>query len=358
MLSELDPGISLWVALGVSILFVAFFVRSRLNYLRILRLQAVVKKGAVPAPDCMVVIPARNEEGTVTRAVRSFPHDTVIVVDDHSEDGTAEVARKAGAGVLPAPDLMAQSIGKSNACAAGARVLRSRWVLFADADTWFEEGFLEAAVACAEASGLSFLSIYLRPEFESFAESVLVPCAVALYFAGVSPGGDAAGLFNGQCILVRRDAYDFIGGHAAVVSSIVEDVKLALLARRHRLKFATARAGALGHVRFHADGLWRGFERNAFRFVMVSPWIGITIFAAAFVAALWLPVLVWLVLDKEWIVVIVFGLLPSAMLGVWYRNPLRALLAPLGIYGMFAIVANGLIAALTGRQLEWKGRAL
>ena len=35
-----------------------------------------------------------------------------------------------------------------------------------------------------------------------------------------------------------------------------------------------------------------------------------------------------------------------------------ALLAPVGIYGMFAIVANGLIAALTGRHLEWKGRAL
>jgi hypothetical protein len=43
---------------------------------------------------------------------------------------------------------------------------------------------------------------------------------------------------------------------------------------------------------------------------------------------------------------------------VWYQNPLRALLAPLGIYGMFFIVANGLFAAITGRQLEWKGRAL
>ena len=356
MLSELGQGFSLLVALGIAVLFIAFFVRSRFNYLAIPKLRAA-KTGAASAPDCMVVIPARNEEAVIARAVKSFPHDTVIVVDDHSEDGTAEAARRAGAGVLPAPELLAQSIGKSNACAAGARVLRSRWVLFADADTWFDEGFLAAAVAAAEASGLSFLSIYLRPEFESFAESVLVPCALALYFAGVSPRGDPAGIFNGQCVLVRRDAYDFIGGHAAVITSVIEDVKLAQLAQRHRLKFSTART-RLGHVRFHPGGLWSGFERNAFRFVMISPLIGLTIFFASFVAALWLPVLIWLAVDKEWAALIAFALMPWAVLGVWYRNPLRALLVPLGIYGMFAIITNGFSAALTGRQLEWKGRPL
>src|SRR5262249_28414270 len=110
----------------------------------------VPASGEAP-PDCMVVIPARNEESNIARAVTSFPHDTVIVVDDHSEDGTAEAARKAGAGVLPAPALVRGAVGKSNACGAGARVLNSRWVLFADADTWYDPGFLDAAVACAEA---------------------------------------------------------------------------------------------------------------------------------------------------------------------------------------------------------------
>jgi hypothetical protein len=354
VLSELDPGISLWVGLGVAVLFIAFFVRSRLNFLRIPKLPAV-RSGA--APDCMVVIPARNEAANIARAVKSFPHDTVIVVDDHSGDGTAEAARKAGAGVLVAPDLPARASGKSNACAAGASVLRSRWVLFADADTWFDEGFLSATVAAAETSGLSFLSLYLRPEFASFSENVLVPCAVALYFAGVAPRGDIRQSFNGQCILVRRDAYEFIGGHSAVISSVFDDVKLAQLAKRHRLTLAIARTN-LGHVRFHPGGLWRGFERNALRFLMVSPWNGLTIVSAACVAALWLPALIWLAVDRQWAAVVAFALLPSALLGPWYRNPLRALLAPLGICGMFPVIANGLIAALTGRRLEWKGRAL
>ena len=356
MLSDLGHGASLWVALGVSLLFIGFFVKSRLNYLGIPKLRERSPTGS--QPDCMVVVPARNEEATIARVVKSFPHDTVIVVDDHSEDGTADAAREAGAGVLVAPDLLAQSSGKANACAAGARVLRSRWVLFADADTWYDEGFLEAAVASADASSLAFLSIYLQPECVGFAENVLVPCAVALYFCGVSPRGDAAGVFNGQCVLVRREAYDFIGGHTAVITSVIEDVKLAALARRHRLKFATARTDKLGHVRFHPGGLWSGFERNSFRFVMVSPWIGIAIVAAAFVAALWLPVLVWLAWDKQWAAFVPFALLPSAALGIWYGNPWRALLAPLGILGMVFVIANGFIAALTGRQLEWKGRAL
>ena len=355
MLSWLDHGISPWVALGVSVIFIAFFVKSRLNYLGIPKLTAL--KSASP-PDCMVIVPARNEESTIARLVKSLPPDTVIVVDDHSEDGTAEAARQAGAGVLAAPDLTSQSYGKSNACAAGARVLRSRWVLFADADTWFEEGFLNAAVASAEANQLSFLSFYLQPEFESFAESVLVPCAVALYFAGFPPRGNATEVVNGQCVLVRRDAYEFIGGHSAVITSMIEDVKLAQLAHRHRLKFAIARAGRLGHVRFHTDGLWKGFERNAYRFVMVSPWIGIAIFAASFVAILWLPIMIWLALDRQWAAFIAFGIMPSAVLGVWYRNPLRALLAPLGMYGMFFIVLDGFLAAITGREVEWKGRAL
>ncbi len=356
MLSELGPGASLWVAVAFAGIFIALFARSRLNYLRIPKLPPAARNA--PLPDCMVVVPARNEEALIERVVKSLPHDTVIVVDDHSEDGTAEVARKAGAGVLPAPDLSAQTIGKSNACAAGARVLRSRWVLFADADTWFEEGFLTAAVACAEASGLSFLSVYLKPEFGSFAEGVLVPSAIALYFSGVNPSGDATSLFNGQCFLVRRDAYDFIGGHSAILTSVIDDVKLAALAQRHRLKLATARAGNLGHVQFHPGGIWRGFERNAFRFVMLSPWIGISILLTAIFAALWLPILILLALEHHWVTLTWFACLPSIVLGVWYRNPLRALFAPLGIYGMLFVILNGFIAAISGRQIEWKGRAL
>ncbi len=76
-----------------------------------------------------------------------------------------ELAKAAGAGVVDAPKLLRGMLGKPNACAEGARVLTSRWILFADADTWFQPGFLDSAVAAAEAAKMDFLSVYLRPAY-------------------------------------------------------------------------------------------------------------------------------------------------------------------------------------------------
>jgi chlorobactene glucosyltransferase len=306
----------------------------------------------------MVVIPARNEEVHIGRVVKSLPPDTVIVVDDHSEDGTAEEARKCGAGVLPAPDLASGVVGKCNACAAGAHVLTSRWILFADADTWYEPGFLDAVVAAADAAGLNILSVYLQLDPQTLAERILIPYAVALFFCGMNPRLNPSGILNGQCLLVRREAYEFIGGHSAILTSMVEDVKLAELAKRHRMKFGVARTDRLGHVRMHAGlrGIWRGFERNAFRFMLVSPGAGIRILIAASLTALWLPALAFLIADRQPLIATAFFLVPAVLLTPWYRSWPRALLAPLAIYGMLPILFTSAVAAFTGREVEWKGR--
>src|SRR5258708_30132069 len=127
----------------------------------------------------MVVIPARNEQGNIGPAVRSLPTDSVIVVDDLSEDKTADEARQAGAGVLSAPKPAEGAVGKSNACMEGARVLTSRWVLFADADTRFQPGAVNALVGAAEVNKIDFLSVYLKPEFKTLWESAVAPYGVA-----------------------------------------------------------------------------------------------------------------------------------------------------------------------------------
>jgi 4,4'-diaponeurosporenoate glycosyltransferase len=308
----------------------------------------------------MVVIPARNEEAVIGRAVRSLPHDTVIVVDDHSEDRTAEVAREAGAGVLPAPDLPSKGIGKANACAAGARALRSRWVLFTDADTWFEEGFLDAVVGAAEASGLSLLSIYLDPEYRGVAEHTLAPYARALAFCGLGLVNNPLALFTGQCLLARLDSYHFIGGHGAVTTYLTEDIKLSMLAVRHRLKLATARAPGLGHARMYEGyaGVRNGIERQAFRFMMVNPMIGIIIIVAALLASLWLPALVWLIRDQQWSVAAIFALVPTLLVWPWRRRWWDALLAPVAVYWALPALAVGLFTALFGKPVRWKGRSV
>jgi chlorobactene glucosyltransferase len=346
--------LSLWVALGVGVAICGFFAIARVRYLSIPKLTAV-PPGARPL-HCMVVIPARNEEFLIARAVSSLPHDTVIVVDDHSSDRTAEAARKAGAGVVSAPDLPRGAVGKSNACLAGARLLDSKWILFADADACFAPGFLESAVGCAEASGLELLSIALPAELTGWVSPILFPYAQALFFCGVAPRADPSGIFNGQCLLVRREAYKFLGGHAAVLSSLVDDVKIAGLARRHRLTFGTVRTETLGHARFREPRA--SFRRHAARLLLLSFWIGGAILVAALVTALWLPALAWLMAGRHWLAAGIFAVVPTLVTLPWYKNLWRALLAPLAIYAMLPMVVGGAVGALLGRRVKWKGRTV
>ena len=301
----------------------------------------------------MVVIPARNEAGNIGPAVRSLPPDSVIVVDDFSDDKTADEAREAGAGVLSAPPLLNGAMGKSNACMEGARVLTSRWILFADADTRFKPGAVDAMVAAAEAGKIDFLSIYLRSEFKTLSESAIAPYGVALYFCGINPRTDPASAFNGQCVLVKRDAYEFVGGHRAVLSCVCEDVKMAELAQRHRLKFAAARAPKLGSVRIHpAD-----FARNASRFVLARWWRGVWVVFTAVAWALWLPALIFLLVHRQYAAALAWLAAPSVFLGVWYGWS-RAILAPIGIYAILPRLFDGAIGAMTNRHFEWKGRVI
>jgi len=301
----------------------------------------------------MVVIPARNEEGNIGAAVRSLPPDSVIVVDDFSDDKSADEAREAGAGVLSAPTPPEGAVGKSNACMEGARVLTSRWILFTDADTRFRVGAINAIVGAAEASKIDFLSVYLKPEFKTLWASAIAPFGVALYFCGINPRADPVSAFNGQCLLVNRDAYAFVGGHKAVLGYVCEDVKMAALAQRHRLKFATARAPQLGDVLIHpAD-----FARNASRFVLARWWRGAWVVLTAAAWALWLPALVFLIVRGEAPAALAWLFVPSVFLGVWYGWA-RAILAPVGIYAILPRLLHGAIGAVTSRPFEWKGRVI
>jgi len=301
----------------------------------------------------MVVIPARNEEGRIGQAVGSLPPDTVIVVDDFSEDKTAEEARAAGAGVIPARPLLAGALGKPNACMEGARILTSRWILFADADTRYKPGFLPAIVAAAENAQVNFLSVYLKPEYRTLAEAILSPFAMALYFCAINPRVDRAFAFNGQCVLVRRDPYEFVGGHKPLLNVLCDDLKMAQLAERHRLKFTTARAPQLGHVHIRpAD-----FERNASRFALMGFSHGATVALVALACVLWLPALVWLLTAQQWLAAAIFFFLPNILFSPWYGWP-HAYLAPLGIYGMLPICLRAALGGLTRRRLKWKGRVI
>lgn len=337
-----------------------FFGRkSHRNYLA---LPEVVRTEA-PTPAVAVIIPARNEEANIERCVRSFPGLRVIVVDDASTDRTAELARAAGAEVVSAPALLKGAKGKPNACWAGSQHAETEWLLFVDADTWYEPAFVSSLAAYAEREKLDAATVFPKQELCTWSERMLLPYAFALYFTGVSaegvnnPATDES-LANGQCLLYRTGPYRFTGGHRAVIGSVIEDVELARIVKRHRLKLRVLRSESLAHVRMYdsLQAIWRGFEKNSFRFLLINPKTGAQVVMASILMTSWLPVLVVLLAAGLPLAAAAFALLPAAVFAPWYGGFLRALLAAPAIYLFQLIALNGMISTTFGRKAIWKGR--
>ena len=199
-----------------------------------------------------VIVPARNEEGCLGACLESLVGQSeeifelgqdweLVVVDDHSTDKTLEIARSfAGVTVMPANDLETGWTGKANAIWTAARKARGRWLLFTDADTVHEPGDLRRAIHEAQRNKVGMLSYSPRQLVRGLLQRSLMPlvfCELALAYppAKVSDPNQRIAAANGQFLLVEREAYRRLGGHASVADRVLEDVELAVLAKRRKV---------------------------------------------------------------------------------------------------------------------------
>jgi cellulose synthase/poly-beta-1,6-N-acetylglucosamine synthase-like glycosyltransferase len=189
-------------------------------------------------PIVSVIVPARNEEACLESCLRSLVQQDgipfeIIVVDDGSTDATRKIAESFSAvRVMAAPPLPEGWCGKSNAVAFGARHARGDWFLFTDADTIHKRGSLARAVSEAEKNGADLLSYSPEQVVKSFWERAIMPVVFAELAATfkpreVSDPRSSVAAANGQYLLVRRHAYELIGGHASIAHTLLEDVDLA-----------------------------------------------------------------------------------------------------------------------------------
>lgn len=231
-----------------------------------------------PAPRVSIVIPARDEAADIERTVGShlaqdYPDFHVVVVDDRSQDGTAEIVAAIARedprvtlvrGVEPP----AGWLGKPHALWQGARVADGDLILFADADVRYEPRALSEAVAVMRNRGLDLLAFFPRLEARGFWENVLMPYLAVAVFLGLGflarvrrcPIALGAGAGN----LIRRRTYDAVGGHAALRDSVVDDVRLAGTVKRAGFPVAAFRAEDRVFVRMYEGfrGVWNGFTKN------------------------------------------------------------------------------------------------
>lgn len=208
---------------------------------------ALPEAAAPHLPKLAICIPARDEAHQIAACVRAarqsdHPDFEVIVVDDGSSDGTGEVARDAAAGDprvrvvtnTPPPSGWA---GKPWACARAAAETSAAHLLFVDADVVLDPTAARRAASVLHERRLGLLSLFGTWRLESFWERVAIPVIGwfirgATDIAAVNTPGRAEAFANGQFLLVEREAYDALGGHAAVRGDVLEDVRLAQAMKR------------------------------------------------------------------------------------------------------------------------------
>jgi hopene-associated glycosyltransferase HpnB len=212
---------------------------------------------AIPWPAVAAVIPARDEAECVGQTVTSLLRQNyagefgVIVVDDQSRDGTADIAR--GAAVLigasdrltivpgrPLPPgwtgkLWAQQQGVE---AADHAVRHPVYLLMTDADIVYAPDALENLVARAQQGGFVLTSLMAKLRCKSFAERMFVPAFIFFFqmlypFAWANDPHRATAAAAGGCMLVRRDTLQQAGGLAAIRAALIDDCALAKLLKAH-----------------------------------------------------------------------------------------------------------------------------
>jgi len=196
-------------------------------------------------PAVSVIIPARNEEACLAACLQSLLAQIgvtfeIIVVDDHSTDRTRDIASSFSSKkirVIEAGPLPAGSTGKNNAVTAGAKVARGDWLLFTDADTIHLPGSLARSLEEAKGHNAAMLSYSPEQIVDSFWEKSVMPVIFAELASSFRPSQvsdpkSPAAAANGQYLLITREAYDAVGGHAAIAASLLEDVALARAVKR------------------------------------------------------------------------------------------------------------------------------
>jgi glycosyltransferase involved in cell wall biosynthesis len=189
-------------------------------------------------PTVSVIVPARNEEACLGACLQSLAAQDgvsfeIIVIDDGSTDRTREIAHSfPSVRIVDAGPPPSGWTGKNNAMFAGQRVARGEWLLFTDADTVHTSGSLARALNEIGQRGAVMLSYSPEQEVHGFWENAIMPVIFAELAATYRPAlvsdpKSPAAAANGQYILIARETYDAIGGHAAVSSSLLEDVALA-----------------------------------------------------------------------------------------------------------------------------------
>jgi glycosyltransferase involved in cell wall biosynthesis len=326
-------------------------------------------------PIVSAIVPARNEEATIVDAVESLAAQPeikeIIVINDQSADGTAAKLKELSSRfpqlrVLETRELPYGWVGKNYAVSLGAVQATGNWLLFTDADGVHLPGSTAHALVDAAKSGAGLVSYSPEQETRTWWEKSLIPfvytrLAHKYSYDEVNHPDSPVAAASGQYLLIRRDVYERIGGHAAVAGEVLEDVALARLVKEAGVRLHFASGTGIMRVRMYRTfgAMWQGWTKNLYPLMGGTPR---TVGRELFRVVPWIPLLVLPLV----VVHLMFGALGLALLAgrhAAYAADLRRNRFP----GMLAIYYLPGVAFYTATLLnsesryakgnvKWKGR--
>jgi chlorobactene glucosyltransferase len=341
------------------------------------------------APLVSIIVPARNEARNISTCVASllnsvYPRREVIVVDDDSVDGTGEIVRileehaQGSLRIVKGEPLPPGWLGKPWACWQGYRIATGDLLLFTDADTRHDDALLGHAVGALRSREADLVSVLPRQLMGSFWERLILPHIFTLIMFRfpnlnrVNRTRIPRNVFaNGQFMLVRRDAYEAIGGHEALRGEVVDDQRIAqvFVARGRRIFLAYAEALIETRMYRSLRDIVEGWSKNIATGARhaVPAWLSSAMpwLMAVFIGCFWLVPPVVLIASfftsmpggvEAW------SLLVTALsLLFWLVLYIRLRVSPLYVFGypVASIVVIMLVirSARRGSHVEWKGRS-
>ena len=325
-------------------------------------------------PDIDIIVPARDEAATIGAAIGSLLGQDyagrfrVILVDDNSTDGTADVAGAAARlAVIRLQSKPAGWSGKLWALSQGVAASTAPVLLFTDADIVHDPRHLSSLAARLLQSPLDMVSEMVRLNCSSTAERALVPAFVYFFqmlypFARVNDPSSRIAAAAGGTVLIRRDALQRAGGIDSIKDCLIDDVALAKLVKKTGPIFLghSALASSVRAYPGFVD-IWRMISRTAFTQLRHSALL--LALAMAGLCLVWLVPAGEILLGHGWqrgCGLVAFGLgalsyLPT--LRRYERPRLWALALPLIALFYMAATLSSALSHWVGRGARWKNRA-
>ena len=338
-----------------------------------------------PAPSIVIVIPARDEAEMLPQSLRSLLNQTypgpfsIVLVDDHSRDRTAQVARELGQDsavevvVVDGKSLPAGWTGKLWALEQGLQVaatMSPEYVLLTDADIFHSADSLTKLVHQAIVQQCDLVSLMVKLRTDSFWERVLIPAFVFFFaklypFRAVNNPNRTIGAAAGGCSLIRWTALEKMGGIGTIRGALIDDCTLGQALKRNGKIWLGLTTDTLSLRPYDSlASIWAMVSRSAYAQLNYSPLLLIgTVLGMPIVYGMPIVGLGFGWMQRDGLVfslsLLTYGLMTLAYLPIvrFYKQPMWMSLGLPGIAALYLLMTlDSARQSMQGKGGAWKGR--